>query len=183
MSLPEFVPFNKIPRLKRGCVITEKIDGTNGIVHVSDDGIVTAGSRNRWLTLESDNYGFCRWVAEHTDDLKLLGTGYHYGEWWGPGVQRGYGLKEKKFSLFNTSRWGGAQSERPSCCDVVPVLYAGEFTSTVVDQVIGELRDKGSVVSPGFMRPEGIVVFMPQARSMFKVTLEGDGHKGASEAA
>ena len=62
----EFTPFPSIPRLFREIVITEKIDGTNACVHIAEDGVtVTAGSRNRWLTLEDDNYGFARWVAEH----------------------------------------------------------------------------------------------------------------------
>ena len=30
----EFKSFPKIPRLFRDCVITEKLDGTNGIVHI-----------------------------------------------------------------------------------------------------------------------------------------------------
>jgi hypothetical protein len=30
MKLPEFVPFPKIPRLHKECIVTEKIDGTNG---------------------------------------------------------------------------------------------------------------------------------------------------------
>ena len=31
-----FKPFNKIPRLNRLCTITEKIDGTNGIIHIEE---------------------------------------------------------------------------------------------------------------------------------------------------
>ncbi len=37
----------------------------------------------------------------------------------------------------------------------------------------------GSVVSPGFMRPEGIVIFHVASGQIFKATLDGDGHKGA----
>jgi len=36
------------------------------------------------------------------------------------------------------------------------------------------LRTIGSVAAPGFMDPEGIVVYLSAARSMFKVTLKGD---------
>ena len=35
-KLPEFVPFPKIPRLYKECVITEKIDGTNGVIYITD---------------------------------------------------------------------------------------------------------------------------------------------------
>ena len=52
MEFIEFVGFNKIPRLTRGCVVTEKIDGTNAQVFIPDDlSVVLAGSRNRWITI------------------------------------------------------------------------------------------------------------------------------------
>ena len=82
----EFKEFDKIARLNREVVVTEKIDGTNGLVWVSDDSsIVKAGSRTRWVTPEADNFGFARWVQENVDELRKLGPGYHYGEWWGAG--------------------------------------------------------------------------------------------------
>jgi hypothetical protein len=180
MEAPKFEPWPSIPRLKRGCVITEKIDGTNAQVYVCEDGQIWAGSRNRWVTPESDNYGFARWVQEHAEELKALGPGSHYGEWWGAGIQRRYGLTERRFSLFNTSRWGGENKDRPACCGVVPVLYAGDYTATIVDEVMEKLRAEGSVAAPGFMNPEGVVVYLPAARAMFKVTLDGDGHKSTT---
>lgn len=183
IELPEFRAFNSIPRLRRDCTITEKIDGTNAIIHVAEDGQVMAGSRTRWITPEKDNHGFAAWVSQHIDELRGLGPGYHYGEFWGPGIQRRYGLAEKRFSLFNVGRWGagGKDADRkPACCDVVPVLYSGPFTDLAVDTVLEGLRTNGSVVSPGFMRPEGIVVYMNSSRSLYKITFEGDGHKGAA---
>ncbi len=36
MTVETFVPFGKIPRLMRDCVITEKIDGTNASVDVDE---------------------------------------------------------------------------------------------------------------------------------------------------
>lgn len=180
MNLPEFRPFESIPRLKRDCLITEKIDGTNAQVWVSEDlGIVAAGSRNRWLTPEHDNYGFGAWVKANEDEVRKLGPGHHYGEWWGAGIQRRYGLQEKRFSLFNTSRW--TTETLPSCCSVVPVLYEGPFGDEAVNGCLQLLRDHGSRAAPGFMDPEGIVVYMPQARRLFKVTLDGDGHKSAGK--
>lgn len=180
----EFVAFPKIPRLKRNCVITEKIDGTNAAIRIAyEDGpdcigsvgdmFLYAQSRSRMITPEKDNFGFAAWAAQHIDELVLLGEGIHFGEWWGPGIQRGYGLKEKKFSLFNTSRWHHAES-RPLCCDVVPVLYSGIFTTSIVDEVLEGLRISGSMCSPGFMRPEGVVVYQIAAKQYFKRTLEKD---------
>lgn len=174
MTLPDFIPFNKIPRLSRNIVITEKIDGTNAQVYVTDDGNVYAGSRHRWLTLAGDNFGFARWVDTHADELITgLGPGRHYGEWWGQGIQRDYGLKEKRFSLFNTARWRDPEV-RPECCHVVPVLYQGQFEETWIDWTIQRLTRNGSYAATGFMKPEGIVIFHSAANSMFKKTLEND---------
>ena len=187
----EFIEFNKIPRLSRNCVITEKIDGTNALVLVrpadmdreavihgwtDSDGkqwVMMAGSRTRWITPEKDNYGFAKWVKEHAVELQSLGEGRHFGEWWGPGIQRGYGIKEKTFSLFNTSRWT-AENPPPPCCKVVPVLFSGIFSSTAVDDALWALSQHGSASSPGFMRPEGVVVFQTAGRCYFKKTIEKD---------
>lgn len=171
--LPDFQAFDKIPRLRRNVVVTEKIDGTNAIVWVSEDlSIVHAGSRSRWITPEDDNYGFARWVAENRDELRRLGPGFHYGEWWGQGIQRRYNIEGKRFSLFNAGRWADPAT-RPACCDVVPVLAQGS-QDEVVEAALHRLRTEGSVAAPGFMRPEGIVVYHTASRSLFKVTLERD---------
>jgi len=171
----EFKEFNKIARLSRECVITEKIDGTNGLIAIGDNGEFQIGSRTRWITPKDDNYGFARWAYEHKDELVSLGVGYHYGEWWGSGIQRGYGLSkgEKRFSLFNTARWTD-NDLRPKCCLVVPIVYSGIFTSTAVDTAIQILKDGGSIASPNFMRPEGIVVYQCAGRVYFKKTIEKD---------
>ncbi len=97
------------------------------------------------------------------------------------GIQRRYGLAEKRFSLFNSGRWavGGPDHEKlPACCNVVPVLYTGPFSDEAVEQCLAKLKETGSVAAPGFMQPEGIVIFLQASRSLFKVTLDGDGHKG-----
>jgi hypothetical protein len=171
-SMVDFVEFPKIARLSREIIVTEKIDGTNGVVYVGEDGKILAGSRTQWL-IGSDNFGFAKWVHEHNDELKLLGPGRHYGEWWGSGIGRGYGLTkgEKRFSLFNTTRWA---TSRPACCDVVPTLYTGVFDTAMVDTCLLNLSEFGSVASPGFMRPEGVVVFHPQGNVGFKKTIEKD---------
>lgn len=176
----ELEPFPKIPRLKRGVVLSEKIDGSNAQIGICDDGRVFAGSRNRWLTpggtvngKSSDNYGFASWVEENREALLTLGPGRHSGEWWGCGIGRNYGLHERRFSLFNSGRWSDA-AKRPACCGVVPVLFAGDFASNVVDDVVEAIKASGSVAAPGFMQPEGVVVFMPESGHLYKVLCEGD---------
>ena len=185
--MPPFVEFPKIPRLSRGMVVTEKIDGTNAQVHITEDGRILAGSRTRWITPQDDNYGFAAWVEAHKDELRNLGPGSHFGEWWGQGIQRRYGLNEKRFSLFNVGRWGpGARDEaiRPACCSVVPVLYAGDFSVEEIDARITSLQAMGSVAAPGFMQPEGVVVFHVASRTLYKKTIEKDAEpKGLRGAA
>ena len=175
---PEFETFNKIPRLSRVCTVTEKIDGTNAVILVTEDLQFYAGSRSRWLLtpegLGEDNFGFGRWAQEHAEELvKGLGIGRHYGEWWGAGIQRRYGLKDKRFSLFNTSVWAD-DAVRPKCCSVVPVLYRGQFDTIIIQDCLNRLKAEGSVAAPGFMKPEGVVVYHEAARQYFKKTIEQD---------
>lgn len=181
MTLPSFQEFTKIARLSRDMIVTEKLDGTNAQVYVTEDGTVLAGSRTRWLTLEQDNYAFARWVKDHEDELRTgLGPGQHFGEWWGSGIQRRYGLTgtDKRFSLFNVSRWEDP-IVRPACCSVVPVLLRWTFDTGRVNDVLADLKAGGSVAAPGFPLPEGVVVFHVASGQLFKKTItKDDEHKG-----
>jgi len=167
----EFKGFGKIARLSRACVITEKIDGTNAQIFLGEDGEFLTGSRTRWITPGDDNFGFSRWAHDHEDELLALGPGHHYGEYWGKGIQRNYGLTERRFSLFNVARWG---ESRPACCDVVPVLYRGLFSTEAVEIALGGLLLTGSRAAPGFMKPEGVVVFHSASGHLYKKTIEHD---------
>lgn len=178
----EFKEFNKIARLSRNCIVTEKLDGTNAQITITAEGDFLTGSRTKWITPEDDNYGFSRWAHANKEELMKLGVGSHYGEWWGLGIQRGYAEKEKKFSLFNTSKWSDA-SVRPSCCSVVPILYEGLFDTQKIEECLQKLRQEGSVASRGFTKPEGIVVFHQQGNLLFKKTCERDEeHKSQQKA-
>lgn len=169
---PPFLPYPKIPRLSRECVVTEKIDGTNAQIYISADGTVRAGSRTRWLApgKRTDNFGFAGWVAEHEDELRALGPGRHFGEWWGQGIQRGYGLSEKRFSLFHTARI----ESKPAIVGVVPELFRGTFCTAMIDAILETLRRSGSVAAPGFMKPEGLVAWHTASGTLYKRTCEGD---------
>jgi hypothetical protein len=197
-----FQPFPKLARLSRGCVITEKLDGTNAQIYIVDpntlegeayedvvqtdptasvgDLLIYAGSRTRLITpgKKTDNYGFAGWVSDNARQLVELGEGRHYGEWYGQGIQRGYGLTEKRFALFDTSRWP-EQRPRPSCVEVVPVLHNGEFDTTAINSAMTLLKINGSVAVPGFKNPEGIVVYHQASRTQFKKTFD-DRHKEAA---
>lgn len=171
----DFRPFDKIARLSRTVVVSEKIDGTNGVIGIGEDKEFCVGSRNKWITPQNDNYGFAKFAFDNKDALiSVLGTGFHYGEWWGQGIQRNYGLKEKRFSLFNTSRWGNGVLPEDFCCGVVPVLYTGDFDSVRIDLCLKELEKNGSFAAPGFMNPEGIVIYHTAANLYFKKTIKND---------
>lgn len=193
---PEFTPFQKLPRLFRRAIITEKIDGTNACIYITgtipNDGALVqyngfslfAGSRTRWITPQDDNFGFAKWAYKNAEELLKLGLGHHFGEWWGHGIQRGYGLKQgdRRFSLFNTLRWrehgskpdAEGRNELPACCELVPVLYDGLLNTIAARDALLILRINGSLAAPGFMEPEGIVVFHTASNTAFKATIDND---------
>lgn len=205
-----FEAWPKIPRWNREIVITEKIDGTNAAIiiepvspvsppgnadyalaYVPDsetEGFrVYAQSRTRLIRPGADNYGFAAWVKEHADRLvALLGPGRHFGEWYGAGIQRGYGLDHKRFALFNVGRWSPEDTLGSGLpVDVVPILgragspsemaYLGfdEYEPEIM-AVLHGLARSGSALVPGFMKPEGVVLFHTASRQTYKVLLEGD---------
>jgi hypothetical protein len=130
-----FEPYPKIARLAGATMsVTEKIDGTNGLIVVAQENprhpedtdlrVTCIGSRKRAIepdiprmvdhdtgrTIQKrecrDNYGFAAWVRANESALvEFLGEGYHYGEWAGPGIQKNpLGLDERTFFLFHWHR-------------------------------------------------------------------------------
>ncbi len=194
MKIPDFQKFPKIPRLNRSIIITEKIDGTNAQILVTEDGRVIPGSRNRYLLNGSENFGFAAWTAEHEEELRQLGPGLHFGEWWGQKIARKYGLDHRRFSLFNVRRWIGKWQSQfpyaenamvpPLCCHVVPVLQHSLTPDTwEIAKVCQGLKKYGSRAAPGFMNPEGVVIYHTAGDVLFKVTLENDAEwKGPKDA-
>ncbi len=233
----EFQKFNKIPRLSRDIVITEKIDGTNAQIYICTESEINnafagdyqnqeeytkefikkycivrtidamdnykiyymfAGSRTRWLDIssEGDNYGFAKWVEANAEKLFSLREGRHYGEWYGKGIQRNYGLDEKRFALFNVHRWCSwndepqlisinpktkekkYQKKAPKCCEVVPVLYRGEFNTEKIEEIIKSLCE--SKIVKGFYNPEGIIIYHTASGYLFKKTILNDEKPKAS---
>lgn len=193
------IPFEgwpKIPRVSKGmqCVVTEKIDGTNAQIHISrtletdyqDPDVVAIeegdiplsmriGSRSRWITPESDNYNFARSVLEKAETYFKLGEGAHFGEWYGLGIQHGHGMKEKRLALFNNFRWDNVS--RPEGIDVVPTLYKGDFHPDLVNDIANSLKASGSILVPGWMKPEGFIIYFPEFRKSLKWTYEAQEGK------
>lgn len=155
----EFEKFLKIEQYgKLRVSITQKIHGSNAQILIQENGDILAGSRGRWLNLDHDNYGFCRFVDSYKNEIvEKLGPGRHFGEWAGPGINSGEGLTEKTFVLFDWWKFPEDRSLPPQC-RVVPLLYNGKMSTDEIDCTFNDLRESGSRLVPGFMRPEGIVI-------------------------
>ena len=206
----EFQAWQKMSRLFRDITVTEKIDGTNACIRFApfdeneeypeenqlrntcgvifqdtEPVVVGAQSRKRMITPDDDNFGFAKWVWNNSASLfRDLGYGNHYGEWWGAGIQRGYGMMDgldRRFSLFNTKKWYDQAEyfETPNL-GVVPVLYMGVFSELEIQKAAVRLDEYGSEASPGFRPAEGVVVYFHQANICMKYTPfeNNDGHKG-----
>ena len=124
MSTTNYSSFPSIERLENiYCIISEKIDGTNGLIEINETN-VRFGSRNRYISFSDDNAGFANFFRHYeakledvakdaiTKELELNGETLTscnesyplriYGEWFGCGIQRGYGLKDKFFMPFSS---------------------------------------------------------------------------------
>lgn len=157
---------------------------TEGIDNYSD-GIwaIFAQSRTRFIYLNNDNFDFAAWVYKnHIQLMKILGPGRHYGEWWGSKIQRGYGLKERRFSLFNASRWADTITVEPGSTSVsalctVPILYKGPFDASQIDKWTAYMK-LGSKAVEHHWDSEGIIVDLREAGARYKILLENnDNHK------
>lgn len=95
-----------------------KLDGTNGSIWVDDNGEVRAGSRNRVLSVGSDNAGFYNWLLsedpeaeKHRDLLAGFPELVVYGEWLVPHTLKTYQDSAwRKFYIFDvwnkeTNEW------------------------------------------------------------------------------
>ena len=168
----EFKAWEKIPRENPfNVTISEKIDGTNACIIIADGEIVGVQSRKRFITPEDDNYGFAAWVEENKDELITMGDGYHYGEWAGLGIQKNpLQLERKHLFLFNTFRWNENNPNRPSCCDVVPVLYQGTLKPETIPDLLEELKSKDT-------EREGVVAYYHAFRKYTKHTIKSPNGK------
>lgn len=210
--MAEFEGWPKTARLNKEAFYTEKIDGTNAAILVEkvtpeewdwastgtanitervefEDGLyfISAQSRKRIIMPGDDNFGFAAYVKANSAGLiQALGEGRHFGEWWGHGIQRGYGLGrgERWFSLFNTRRWADHQADlwKVPQLALVPILYTGLFSTVTAQELVAGLRATGSVAAPGFDKPEGVCVFHTASNTVYKTFLENDDvPKGVAE--
>ncbi len=169
----DFKAWPKIRRVSSGMWrVTEKIDGTNGVLYVpeSEGEPILAGSRSRWLTVEQDNFGFAAWVSENEEILTQLKPGYHHGEWWGAKIQRRYNQSGRQLSLFNMKT---DIPENNIGLDLIPCLdefesLDFEYVNRRVNDVVRDLTFGGSTLDHG-TQPEGVVVHHLASNARFKV--------------
>ncbi len=144
----EFQKWPEIPSFEdEKYFITEKIDGIRGCIVVTADYGVFARDKSGIITVANDNFGFAQWVKNNLPELLKLGAGCHYGEWWGFGIKRGYGLLERRFSLF--SWWLPITLK---CCHKVPLLPTED-----IEEAKKILR-RGSLLTGGNQTAEGMVI-------------------------
>lgn len=96
---------------------TLKLHGTNAGILVEPSGHYVPQSRNRALTIDRDNLGFAAWAFRSEVERRIRALAHDigvanglnaepvvvYGEWVGPGIQRGVAvsqLPEKQFVVF-----------------------------------------------------------------------------------
>ena len=175
----EFKAWDKIPRGKgQHVTITEKLDGTNACVIIIEGKLVGVQSRTRLITPENDNYGFAKWTHENKESLEKLGDGYHYGEWYGEGIQKNHHKKDGKYlALFNTFRFS---EERPLPKDInieiVPILYSGSKKDINIDEIMKSLELQAEEAN---YTPEGIIVYHHNTRAFEKYTFKNVNGKWA----
>lgn len=88
------------------CHIFPKLDGTNASVWF-EDGAIACGSRNRQLTPEDDNAGFCAWASSQDNVRAMVAENpglRFYGEWLVPHSLKTYREDAwRRFYIFDVS--------------------------------------------------------------------------------
>ena len=92
-------------------------------------------------------------------------------------AEKGSDLKEYK--SHDPKQSSKFQEYAPACCSVVPVLFEGDFNTENILVTMNHLEYEGSIAAPGFMDPEGVVIFHKHSNSLFKKTFDFDD-KGKS---
>lgn len=188
------LPVNPHPEL--GLDIDPRDLGGFNLVHDKNDPdakayVIGAQSRKRMMEPAvlggSDNAGFASWVLDNSVELvDLLGPGRHFGEWWGQGIQRAYGMDRKVFSLFNYFRFSKIAQERHDWRNrarginmtTVPLISVGKFSDTNIKDALDLLRVNGSFASAEwgfpFDRPEGVIIRHADLGGNLKAFIEND---------
>ena len=125
-----------------------KLHGTNCAVQVTSGGVV-AQSRTALLSPDADYKGFAAWVAAQRDYFARLPSGLVvFGEWCGPGIEKGMAISQartKLFAVFAVRRddgtiesGGGGWGPPPFPLPNPPAMVRGEQSSPAPHAIIHE---------------------------------------------
>ena len=159
-----------------------KLDGTNGTVWADEDGTVHAGSRNRELTIEDDNAGFCKHVLESDvmEPVRLFCVDHPdffvCGEWLGGKAGHIKQYLNREFYIFDVHRKAESTDEAGRnagyvrYCEyekwfsdygyefVVPPLAFVESNEALTLQEVFEIAENNHYNLPESIVGEGVVV-------------------------
>ena len=151
------------------CYVFPKLDGTNGSVWNDGEGNICAGSRNRQLTLDSDNAGF--YAAMLADDSIGEFLRYHptlrlYGEWLVPHSLKTYRADAwRKFYVFDV--WDDEKekylpydtySEMLSTYEIEIIRPLAVIKNAAYENLLREVEQNSFLISDGGGAGEGIVI-------------------------
>ena len=119
-----------------------KLHGTNAAIRIQD-GIVTAQSRERDLSITSDNDGFARWLEPHKETFLKFSKYFSgenntvivHAEWAGSGIQKGVAISQigkKILAVFAIQ----VISEGKNCLYVNPAVISSILPSITDVHVI-----------------------------------------------
>lgn len=149
-----------------------KIDGTNSSVWLDDNSMVQCGSRNRQLTLENDNAGFCAYINS-SDNIKQCVIDNPelrlYGEWLVPHSLKTYrDTAWRRFYVFDVMEQYNNGDERYLPYDEYKIImdkYNIDYIPPICsiqnatyDSYIHQLEKNVFLIQDGKGCGEGIVI-------------------------
>jgi RNA ligase len=166
-----------------------KLHGTNAAVQVHTDGTIVCQSRTNIITPENDNAGFARWANSlcWPDNFAWKSaTGFIlYGEWCGPGIQKGVAISEipkKVFVVFAARPMNGSDTlvvepaQLIGLVEYIPDVYVLPWYDHTIDinwrQTDEDLTKSTTEINKWVLSVE---TSDPWVRNTFKVHGTGEG--------
>jgi len=150
------------------CFVFPKVDGTNSSVFLNEEGELSAGSRNRELTLENDNAGFYAYIKEDANIKAFLiehPTLRIFGEYLVPHSLKTYRDSAwRKFYVFDICKSSG---EYMPYEEYVPLLEKHNIeyipplaiiTNPTHEQLIKIMEQNTYLIKDGEGAGEGVVI-------------------------
>ena len=165
------------------CYVYPKIDGTNSVLFMGDDGEIKAGSRTRQLSLGSDNAGFYSAVLDQGQfkGIKALLKDHPnyiaFGEWLVPHTIKTYKDEVwRKFYLFDIlaiteegGRYISYDEYEPLCkqYDINYIPCLAKIRNGSYEQFIHVMNQNNYLIKDGAGLGEGIVIKNYSYRNRF----------------